>query len=140
MAALRYLLFAAVGLVVASLLFFVLNVLVSANFDAGVSFVEDWIVRATCNQYEISGTVRDARGRPVPFAVVEASYFDERLTTRSASDGRFKLAADEAICDRRPPRSVQLIVMADEFRPKRSSVPFDEGSIEITLEPRDFAP
>jgi len=140
MGALRYLLFIAVGLVVASLLFLVLGFLVRANFDASVDFVEDWIVRATCNRYELSGTVRDTRGRPVAFAVVEASYLDERLTTRSASDGRFKLEAGEAICDRTPPRTVQLIVMADEFRPRRSSLPFDESSIEITLEPRDFAP
>lgn len=140
MAALRYLVFVAIGLVVASLLFLVLSFLVSANYDAGVSFVEEWIVRATCNQYELSGTVRDTRGRPVAYAVVEASYFDERLTTRSTTDGRFKLSSDEAICDRPPPRNVQVIVMADEFRPNRLSVPFDESSIEVTLEPRDFAP
>lgn len=140
MGVLRYLLFVAVGLVVASLLFLALSFFVSANFDAGVNFVEEWIVRATCNRYELSGTVRDSRGRPVAFAVVEASYLDERLTTRSTSDGRFQLAADEAICDRPPPRNVQLIVMADEFRPKRSSLPFDESSIDVTLEPRDFAP
>ena len=140
MAALRYLVFMAVGVVVASLLFLFLSLLVDANFDAGVGFVERWIVRITCNQYELSGTVRDTRGRPVPFAVVEASYLDERLTTRTTSDGRFRLSAGEAICDRRPPRNVQLIVMADEFRPRRSSVPFDESTIEVTLEPRDFAP
>ncbi len=140
MAVLRYLVFMAVGVVVASLLFLVLSLLVDANFDAGVGFVERWIERATCEQYELSGTVRDTRGRPVAFAVVEASYFDERLSTRTTSDGRFTLAADEAICDRRPPRTVELIVMADDFRPRRSSIPFDESRIEVTLEPRDFAP
>ena len=140
MAALRYIVFIAVGLVVALLLFLLLSFIVNANFDAGVGFVERWIVRATCNQYELSGTVRDSRRRPVAYAVVEVSYFDERLTTRSSTDGRFTLAADEAICDRRPPRNVQVIVMADDFRPKRSSVPFDESSLEIALEPRDFAP
>lgn len=140
MAALRYLVFIAVGLVVASLLFLALNFIVTANFDAGVGFIERWIVRATCNQYELSGTVRDTRGRPVAYAVVEVSYLDERLTTRSTSDGRFTLASDEPICDRPPPRNVQMIVMADEFRPKRSSVRFDESSIDVTLESRDFAP
>jgi hypothetical protein len=89
--------------------------------------VERWIVRATCDQYELAGTVRDAQGRPVPFAVVEASYLDERLTTRSNTDGSFELAADEAVCDRRPPRNIQLVVIADDFRPKRTDVPFEGG-------------
>lgn len=140
MGALRYLLFVAVGLVVASVLFLGINLIVSANFDAGVGVVERWIVRATCDQYELAGIVRDARGRPVPFAVVEASYHDERLTTRSNIDGSFVLAADEAVCDRRPPRNVQLLVMADEFRPKRTALPFDAGSVEVTLDARDFRP
>lgn len=140
MGALRYLVFIAVGLVVASVLFLALNLIVSANFEAGVSFFERWIVRATCNQYELAGTVHDTRGRPVAYAVIEASYFDERFSTRSSSDGRFKLVADKAICDRRPPSNVQLVVMADEFRPKRSAVPFDTSSIEITLDARDFRP
>jgi hypothetical protein len=140
MGPLRYLLFVAVGLVVASVLFMGLSVIVNANFDAGVGFVERWIVRATCDRYELGGTVRDSRGRPVPYAVVEASFLGERLTTRSNPDGSFKLAADEAVCDRRPPRSVQLVVIADDFRPKTSSVPYDAGSVDVTLDPRDFRP
>jgi hypothetical protein len=140
MGALRYLLFIAVGLVVASVLFLGVSFIVSANFDAGVGVVERWIVRATCDQYELEGIVRDAQGRPVPFAVVEASYFDERLTTRSNTDGTFVLAAAEAVCDRRPPRSVQLVVVAEDFRPKRTIVPFEESSVEITLDARDFRP
>jgi hypothetical protein len=140
MGALRYLLFIAVGVVVASVLFLGLSLIVSANFEAGVGVVERWIVRATCNHYQLSGRVRDAQGRPVPYAVVEASYHDERLTTRSNTDGSFVLAADEAICDRRPPRNVQLLVMADGFRPKRASLPFETQSIELTLDARDFLP
>jgi hypothetical protein len=140
MGALRYLLFIVVGLVVASLLFLAIGFVVSANFDAGVGVVERWIVRAPCDQYELEGTVTDAQGRPVPFAVVEASYLDERLTTRSNVDGTFMLAAAEAVCDRRPPRSVQLVVVADDFRPKRTTVPFEESSIDITLDARDFRP
>ena len=140
MAALRYLLFIAVGLVVASVLFLGLSFVINANFDASVGIVERWIVRATCDQYELAGTVRDPQGRPVPFAVVEASYLDERLTTRSNIDGSFTLAADEAVCDRRPPRNVQLVVIADEFRPKRTDVPFEAGSIDVTLDSRDFRP
>ena len=140
MGALRYLLFIAVGLVVASVLFLGLSWIVSANFDASVAVVERWIVRAICDQYQLEGTVRDAQGRPVPYAVVEASYQDERLTTRSNTDGSFVLAADEAVCNRRAPSSVQLLVMADEFRPKRAAVPFEAGSVEVTLDARDFRP
>jgi hypothetical protein len=140
MGALRYLLFTAVGLVVASVLFLGLSLIVSANFEAGVGVVERWIVRATCDQYRLEGTVRDARGRPVPFAVIEASYSEQRLTTRSNTDGSFMLAADEAACDRRPPRSVQLLVMADDFRPKTTAVSYDAATIEVTLDARDFRP
>ena len=140
MAALRYLLFAAVGLVVASVLFLVLSLLVSANFDASVGFFERWIVKYTCDQYELEGTVRDTQGRPVPYAVVEVSYLDERLTTRSNIDGAFQLKADEAVCDRRLPRNVQLLVIADDFRPKNTAVAYDAGSVEVTLDARDFRP
>lgn len=140
MAALRYLLFAAVGLVVASVLFMVLSFLVSANFNASVGFFERWIVKYTCDQYELEGTVRDTQGRPVPYAVIEVSYLDERLTTRSNIDGTFMLMADEAVCDRRLPRTVQLLVIADDFRPKNTAVAYDEGSVEVTLDPRDFRP
>ena len=140
MAALRYLLFAAVGLVVASVLFLVFSFLVSANFNASVGFFERWILKYTCDQYELKGTVRDPQGRPVPYAVVEASFLDERLTTRSNVDGTFVLMADESICNRRLPRSVQLLVMADDFRPKNTTLPYDEGSVEVTLDARDFRP
>ena len=140
MGALRYLLFIAVGLVVASVLFVALNFIVSANFEAGVDIVERWIVKATCDQYELTGRVRDSRGEPVPYAVVEASYLDERLTTRSNVDGTFMLAAAEAVCDRRPPASVQVLVMADDFRPKRQAIPFEAGEVELTLDAREFRP
>ena len=50
------------------------------------------------------------------------------------------LAAAEAVCDRRPPASVQVLVMADDFRPKRQSVPFEAGEVELTLDPREFRP
>jgi len=140
MGALRYLLFVGVGLVVASVLFVALNFIVSANFEAGVGLVERWIVKATCDQYELTGKVRDSRGQPVPYAVVEASYLDERLTTRSNVDGTFMLAAAEAVCDRRPPASVQVLVMADDFRPKRQAIPFEAGEVELTLDAREFRP
>jgi hypothetical protein len=140
MGALRYLVFGVVGVVIASLLFVVLNVIVSANFEAGTTFIERWIVRATCSHYELKGTVRATSGRPVAFAVVEASYLDERLTTRSGVDGEFTLRAAEAVCDRRPPRNVTLLVMADEYRPKSQSVPFDSETFDVTLDARDLRP
>lgn len=140
MGTLRYLLFAVVGLVVASVLFLAFSFIVSANFEAGVGVVERWIVKATCEQYELTGTVRDTRGDPVAYAVVEASYSDERLATRSNTDGTFMLAAAEAVCDRRPPANVQVVVVAEEFRPKRQTVPFEAGTVEVTLDPREFRP
>jgi hypothetical protein len=140
MGALRYLLFAAVGLVVASVLFLVLNLIISANFEASVAYVERWITRALCDQYELSGIVRDAQGRPVPFAVVEASFLDERLTTRSNVDGSFVLEASEAVCGRTPPRNVQLVVMADSFRPKTTTVPYETSTVDVRLDARDFRP
>jgi hypothetical protein len=133
---LRYLVFVAVGLLVASAMFLGLSAIVSANFDASVRLVERWIVRATCDEYALAGTVRDAEGRPVAFAVVEASFRDERLTTRSNTDGSFVISAAKPICEGRPPRNVQLVVMADEFRPKTTAVPFKAGSIDVTLDAR----
>jgi len=140
MGGLRYLLSIAVGVVVAAVLFLALSFIVSANFESGVGIVERWIVRATCDQYELTGTVRDSRGAPVPFAVVEASYLDERLTTRSNNDGTFVLTAAEAVCDRRPPASVQVLVMAEDYRPKRQAIPFEAGEVELTLDAREFRP
>ena len=139
MGPLRYLLFAAIGLVVASVLFLGVSFLVTANFDAGTRFFERWIVRATCEAFELTGVVRDTGGLPVAYAVIEVSYLDERLTTRSNSDGRFVVTADDAICDRRPPRDVSLVVMADDFRPKRAAVPFTAGTVEVTLDRRGFS-
>jgi hypothetical protein len=139
MGLLRYLLFIVVGVVVASALFLGVGFLWSANHEAGTRFFERWIVRATCDAFELNGVVRDTGGLPVAYAVIEVSYLDERLTTRSNSDGDFVVTAAEAICDRRPPRNVALVVMADDFRPKRETVPFSAGSIEVTLDPR-FTP
>jgi hypothetical protein len=140
MGAFRYLLFVVVGLAVASVLFLALGFIVGAGWEPGVAVVERWIVRAMCDQYELKGTVRGPQGKPIPYAVIEATYLDERLTTRSNPDGTFALTAAEAVCGRRPPRSVQVLVLADDFRPKRHSVPFEMASLEITLDARDFRP
>jgi hypothetical protein len=140
LAALRYLLFVAAAALIASALFFVLSVLITANYDVGRGMIERWIVRATCSQYELEGTVRDTGGTPVAFATIEVSYAAERLTTRSNGDGTFILEAEEAICDRRPPANVGVLVMAEGFRPKRQSLPFDTGSVDVKLDARDFRP
>jgi hypothetical protein len=140
LAALRFVVFVAFGVVVASALFFVLNVLISANYNAGTSYIEDWIVRATCDEYELSGTVRDTAGKPVPFAIVEASYLGYQLTTRSNGDGTFMLRASEAVCDQRPPDRVNVLVMAEDFRPKRQNLPFDQNKLDVLLDARDFRP
>jgi hypothetical protein len=137
MAALRYLVFGAIGIVVASVLFLAINFVVSANREAGTGLIERWLLRTICSQYELNGTVRDTTGRPVAFAVVEVSYLDERLTTRSNTDGTFTIAAAEAVCERRPPATVAVLVTADDHRPKRHSVPFEAGSFEVTLEARN---
>ena len=138
--ALRLLAFAVVGIVVASALFFVLNVLVSANYSAGTSYIEDWIVRATCEEYELSGSVRDTAGKPVVFAIVEVSFLGYQHTTRSTGDGTFVLRASEAVCDQRPPDRVNLLIMADNFRPKRQSLPFDQRTLDVLMDARDFRP
>jgi hypothetical protein len=140
MAALRYLVFGVVGVILASVVFIGINLVVSANLEASTGFVERWLLRAMCNHYELSGTVRDTTGTPVPFAVVEVSYLDERLTTRSNTDGTFTLKAAEAVCERRPPANVALLVVADDYRPKRHSVPFEAQTLEVTLDASEFRP
>lgn len=140
MSRLRYLVFGVVGIVVASVLFVVLNFIVSANFEAATSYVERWIIRATCEQYELAGTVRDAAGTPVPFALIEVAYLDERLTTRSNTDGTYLIKAAEPLCDRRPPPSAAVLVVADGFRPKRQAVPFDTAELDVALDAQDFRP
>lgn len=140
MGALRYLLFAVIGLVIASAVFLLLNVLVSAGHDAGTGFIERWIIRATCAQYELRGTVRDATGKPVPYAVIEVTYFDEQLSTRSGVDGAFALKAAEPVCDQAPPANVTLLVLADEYRPKRQTLAFEVALVDVRLEPREFRP
>jgi hypothetical protein len=137
---LRYLLFAVVGVVIASVVFLVLNVIVSASHDAGTGLIERWIIRATCAQYELHGSVRDATGKPIPYAVVEVTYLDEQLTTRSGTEGAFSLKEAAPVCGQAPPASVTLLVQADEFRPKRQSLAFAESAVEVRLEPREYRP
>ena len=119
------------------MLFFALNFVVSANFEASVGIVERWIVKATCDQYELTGTVRDSRGRAVPYAVVEASYLDERLTTRSRGDGGFRLAGSHKTCDERP-EVVSVYVSAEDFREKRRVLQYDEATLDVVLDRAEF--
>lgn len=137
MRALRYLLFAVIGVVIASVVFLLLNVIVSASHEAGTGLIERWIIRATCAQYELHGSVRDPAGKPIPYAVVEVSYLDRQLTTRSGTDGAFTLKEAAPVCDQAPPASVTLLVQADEYRPKRQTLAFDVTSTEVRLDPRE---
>ncbi len=140
MGPLRYVLFAVVGVVVATVVFVILNAIVSVSHEAGTGLIERWIIRATCAQYELKGTIRDSAGKPVPFAVIEVTYLEQQLSTRSAGDGAFAIKAAEPLCDRAPPASVALLVTADQFRPKRQTLTFDASSVEVRLDPREFRP
>ena len=137
MSVLRYLVFGVVGLAVAVLLFFALNLAISVTEDARTGAIERWIRRATCDRYALTGTVRDARGAPIAFATIEAVYLDQRLTTRSRNDGRFELAGRRKDCEDRPD-VVSVYVSADEFRGKRRVLPFNEGTLDVVLDPLDF--
>jgi nitrogen fixation protein FixH len=135
--ALRYLIFAVVGLVIAVVLFFALNVAITVTDDARTGAIERWIVRATCDRYALSGSVRDPQGAPVAFATVEAVYLDQRLTTRSREDGRFQLSARRKDCAERPD-VVSVYVTADAFRAKRRVLRFDEDTLDVVLDRADF--
>ena len=137
MSALRYLVFGVVGVVIAVVLFFVLDVGISLTEDARTSAIERWIRRATCETYALSGTVRDVQGTPIAFATIEAVYLDQRLTTRSRSDGGFQLTGRRKDCEDRPD-VVSVYVSADEFRGKRRVLPFNEGTLDVVLDRLDF--
>lgn len=137
MSALRYLIFAVVGVVIAAALFFALNIAINVTNDARTGAIERWITRATCDRYALSGSVRDAQGMPIAFATIEAVILDQRLTTRSREDGRFQLAGRRKNCGERPD-VVSVYVTADDFRAKRRVLPFDENILDIVLDRADF--
>lgn len=137
MSALRYLLFAVVGVVIAAVLFFALNIAITVTDDARTGAIERWITRATCDRYALSGSVRDAQGMPIAFATIEAVFLDQRLTTRSREDGRFQLAGRRKNCGEQPD-VVSVYVTADDFRAKRRVLPFDENTLDIVLDRVDF--
>jgi hypothetical protein len=133
----RYLVFAIVGVVIATVLFYMLNVAVTLTHDESTGIIERWINRATCEKYELAGTVRDAQGVPVPFALVEAVYLDQRLTTRSRGDGAYRLVGDHKTCDERA-EVVSVFVSADLFRSKRRVLEYGESTLDFVLERADF--
>ena len=137
MTALRYLIFAVVGLVIAAVLFFALNIAITMTNDARTGAIERWLVRATCDRYALSGSVRDAQGMPIAFATIEAVFLDQRLTTRSREDGRFQLSGRRRNCQEQPD-VVSVYVTADEFHAKRRVLPFDENTLDIVLDRVDF--
>jgi hypothetical protein len=137
MTAIRYVLFAAVGVVIAVALFYLLNAANSATEESRTSWIEHWIQRAICDRYELSGSVSDAQGTPIPFALVEAVYLDQRLTTRSTTDGRYQLAGNRKTCDEQP-EVVSIFVSADNFRTKRRVLNYDENTLDVVLDRADF--
>ncbi len=130
----RYLVFGVVAVVVAAAIFFALNVFVALTRDTSTGVIERWIVKSTCTPYELAGTVRNPAGTPVAFAVVEVAYSAERLVTRSGSDGKFRIAANEDDCEAQP-REAILTVVADGHRPQRQAVPFGLQKLEVVVVP-----
>jgi hypothetical protein len=133
----RYLLFGAIAVVVAAVLFFLLNLAYVTGRDASTNVIESWIVDATCKPYELTGSVKNSSGAPVAFAVVEARYLDARLVTRSGPDGVFKVTANEAICGRRP-NEVAVTVLADRHRVRREVLSPTQATLDVVLTPVDF--
>jgi hypothetical protein len=133
----RYLVFAVVGVVIAAVLFYILNVAITLTRDESTGIIERWISRATCEKYELSGTVRDAEGAPVPFALVEAVYLDQRLTTRSRGDGAYRLVGDHKTCEEQP-EVVSVFVSADAFRSKRRVLEYGESTLDFVLDRAEF--
>jgi hypothetical protein len=131
---LRYVATAAVAAVLAVAFFYLLDLVYSASREPSIGLIERWIVKATCENYELTGSVRDPKGVPIPFAIVEASYLDTRLTTRSGPDGKYRLVADRPVCERQP-RSAAITVIADAHRPARQVLPFGQTTLDVVLQP-----
>lgn len=138
MKVMRYLAFSVLAVFVAAAIFVLLNVFVVASRDASTGFIERWIINATCETYQLNGTIRDPRGQPIPFAIIEAAYLDERLVTRSGPDGRFRILAEEPLCDSALPRNAAITVVADEHRPQRQVIPFEQTGFDLVLQPNAF--
>jgi hypothetical protein len=126
-------LFGVVGIVVAAVLFVVLSWLIGPHFEAGTNFIEGWIIRATCEHYSLSGTVRNGVGSPVPLVVVEAIYDGQRSTTTSGSDGQYRLQSRTPTCPPLPD-AVSVSANAQGYRPVRRVLRFEQTALDIELE------
>jgi hypothetical protein len=133
----RYIVFGAVGIAIAVLLSYMLNAAITVTHEESVGFFEGWIKRALCDKYELSGVVTDTQGAPIPFALVEVVYLDQRLSTRSRGDGDYRLVGDHKTCEERP-EVVSVYVSADDFRAKRRVLDFAESTFDVILDRNDF--
>lgn len=133
----RYLVFAVVGVVIVALLGLVLNSAISVTREESTGIIERWIIRATCDNYELEGTIRDPQGAPVPFALVEALYLDQRLTTRTRGDGRYRIVGNHKTCEEQP-EVVSVYVSAERFREKRRVLEYRESTLDVVLDRADF--
>jgi hypothetical protein len=133
----RYLVFAVVGAALLLVLSYMLNEAITVTQPGSTGLIERWISRATCDKYELGGTVRDAEGAPIPFAIVEVVYLDRRLSTRSRGDGQFRLVGDAKTCEEKA-EVVSVFVSAEDFREKRRVLEFGTSKLEIVLDRADF--
>lgn len=133
----RYLLFTAVGGVVVAVAFYLFGLLFAATFEAQTSFIEGWILRATCDDYALQGTVRDSTGMPIAFATIEATVAGDHFATRSGPDGHYRLVGKIRNCD--VDRSaVSIEVSADDYRPARTLERFDRPTLDVVLQRASF--
>ncbi len=129
----RYVLFGAVAAGIAVVIFYVLGLLIGPHFQIGADLIERWMVRSSCETYELAGNVHDSRGAPIPFAVVEVIYNDQRLTTRSGTDGAYRVVAKKRVCDPKP-ETVTATVRADSYRGVRRFLSFTLRRFDFALE------
>jgi hypothetical protein len=99
--------------------------------------IQRGLSRSSWERYELSGPVGLVEGAPIPFAVIEALYLDQRFETRSHGDGRFRLAGNHKTCEERP-EVVSVFVSADDYRSKRRVLRYEEPTLDIVLDRSDF--
>jgi outer membrane receptor protein involved in Fe transport len=81
---------------------------------------------------QISGTILDSSGAPVPDARVRLEVSGAAVAeVRTGGDGRFQFAIE-------PSRSVQVVVTASGFAQATTAVTADSDPVQITLRPAAF--
>ena len=130
MGRIRYVLFGAVGIVVAAVLLSLLSWLIGPHFEAGTDYIEGWIIRATCEQYELAGTTKSDRGEPV-VAIVEAVFDGQRLRTISDANGAFRLASGKRTCKPLPTVAVSATPTAANYEPQDAVLDFKKGRVDF---------